>query len=81
MSENSYRVSDLFQCRVVTESGELLGLLVDVYPTKANDVFSVRSATREYLIPALKTVVLKIDLTAREIVVRLPEGLRQVYEN
>jgi 16S rRNA processing protein RimM len=81
LPEDSYRVSDLAKCQVVTESGEILGVLVDVYPTRANDVFSVRSPTREYLIPALKTVVLQIDLEARRIVVRFPKGLREIYES
>jgi 16S rRNA processing protein RimM len=73
-------------CEVVTEDGESLGLLKDVYPTGGNDVFVVRRASadaaseKEYLIPALKDVVLSIDLPARRITVRLPPGLREVYE-
>ena len=81
MPDNSYRVSDLAQCQVITESGEVLGVLFDVYPTKANDVFSVRSGTREYLIPATKAVVLQIDLEAHKITVRMPPGLREIYES
>jgi len=75
-----YLVRDLAQCAVVTESGELLGRLEDVYPTGANDVFVVRSGKREYLIPALRSVVLDIDLEERRIMVKLPKGLREVYE-
>ncbi len=77
----AYNTRDLDGCAVVTESGEILGVFKDVYPTGANDVFVVRSETREYLIPALKDVVLSIDLTARRIVVRLPPGLREIYES
>lgn len=80
MENPVYRVQDLDGCQVVTEAGDVLGVLKDVYPTGSNDVFVVRSETREYLIPALKTVVLSIDLTERRIVVKLPEGLREVYE-
>lgn len=64
----------------MTEVGDVLGVLKDVLPTGSNDVFVVRGPLREYLIPALKTVVLSIDLRERRIVVRLPEGLREVYE-
>ncbi len=77
----TYRVNDLDGCAVVTENGETLGTLKDVYPTGANDVFVVRGEEREYLIPALKDVVLEIDLEARRILVRLPPGLRDVYES
>lgn len=76
----SYRVKDLDGCRVETETGEVLGVLKDVYPTGSNDVFAVREGEREILIPALKEVVLRIDLAARLIVVKLPPGLREVYE-
>ncbi|HRY28979.1 MAG TPA: PRC-barrel domain-containing protein [Elusimicrobiota bacterium] len=77
--DRSYRVSDLDGCHVVTESGEVLGTLKDVYPTGANDVFVVVGA-REYLIPAMKETVLEIDVSAKRILVRLPPGLREIYE-
>ena len=76
----TYRVKDLDGCQVVTESGEVLGIFKDVYPTGANDVFAVRNEKRELLIPALKEVVREIDLKARRIVVVLPPGLREIYE-
>lgn len=78
--EPNYFVRDLDGCEVLTETGESLGLLKDVLPTGANDVFVVRKDEREYLVPALKDVVLKIDLESRRIVVRLPPGLREIYE-
>jgi 16S rRNA processing protein RimM len=75
-----FLVRDLDGCEVLTEEGELLGVLKDVYPTGANDVFSVKLGEREILVPALKEVVLSIDLTAKKITVRLPPGLRTIYE-
>ena len=74
-----FRVSDLDGFSVLTETGEVLGLLKDVYATGANDVFAVRNETWEILIPALKDVILKIDLEAKSILVRLPPGLREIY--
>ena len=71
-----YQVRDLAGCRVVTTEGEELGELVDVLPTGANDVFVVGRGKEEILIPALKTVVLRIDLEARVLTVQLPVGLR-----
>src|SRR5687767_15809516 len=56
VTEPSYQVKDLDGCEVVTESGEVLGILKDVYPTGGNDVFSVQGETREHLVPARKEV-------------------------
>ena len=66
---------------MVTETGDVLGQLVDVYPTGANDVFVVRQEEKELLIPALVSVVLKIDLKKRQIHVSLPAGLKEIYES
>ena len=76
-----YQVKDLAGCRVMTTSGECLGELVDVWPSGGNDIFVVQSGTRELLIPALKTVVHKIDLSEKLIEVTLPAGLREIYED
>lgn len=74
--EESYLVKDLAGCQVVTDEGEVLGLLTDVLPTGANDVFVVGREPNELLIPALKDVVTEIDLVGRRIIVKLPPGLR-----
>ena len=65
---------------MVTEEGEFLGVLEDVFGTHANDVFVVRNGEREYLVPALKSVVLEVSLSEKKIRVRLPQGLRDIYE-
>ncbi len=74
----SFLVKDLAGCEVVTLKGENLGRLRDVLPTGSNDVFVVGEGASEILIPALKSVVLEIDLQSRRITVDLPEGLRNV---
>ncbi len=63
-----------------TVEGEFLGIFKDVIATRANDIFVVQG-TKEYLIPALKTVVLEINLTEKLIKVKLPAGLRDIYES
>jgi len=74
-----YYIYQLVGCRVYTTGGDCLGTLIDVLTTGANDVYVVRDNdagdAREVLIPALKQVVRRIDLTAREIQVELPPGL------
>lgn len=61
---------------VVTDAGEALGQITEIIETGANDVYVVRGATGEILIPAAPGVVLTVDLEAGQMTVRLPEGLR-----
>ncbi|MGA2089844.1 MAG: PRC-barrel domain-containing protein [Endomicrobiales bacterium] len=73
---------DIVGCSVVTEEGQLLGILADVLPSKAHDIWVVKSApdsTDELLIPALKTIVLTVDPSEKKIVVALPPGLADIY--
>ena len=69
-------VFELVGARVVSKEGRLLGLLQDVLTTGANDVYVVRGkGAREILIPAVRHVVLSIDVDGGVIVVDPPPGL------
>jgi 16S rRNA processing protein RimM len=62
---------------VVTEEGEVLGTVERILETGANDVYVVRSETgEELLVPAIETVILRIDLQEARITVHLIPGLR-----
>lgn len=72
----AYYVFELVGARVMTREGRLLGRLADVLTTTANDVYVVEGQRgREILIPAVKHVVLSIDVKRGEIVVDPPPGL------
>jgi 16S rRNA processing protein RimM len=68
----------LVGCRVETEDGRLVGELTGVEPSPAHDLWVVRGADREHLIPAVPEIVPEVDLTARRIVIRPPEGLLEL---
>jgi 16S rRNA processing protein RimM len=58
------------------ESGEVLGQILEIIETGANDVYIVRHATgSELLLPAIEDVILQIDLEKQEIQVKLLPGL------
>ena len=65
-------------CRVELEDGSLVGELSRVEPSPAHDLWVVRGAEREHLIPAVPEIVLEVDLDARRIVIRPPEGLLEI---
>lgn len=66
---------DLVGMSVFTELGTLLGEVVEVMATGANDVFVVRGERGEALIPAIDDVVVGVDIGARRMVIRPMEGL------
>lgn len=71
LPEDEYYISDLIGMKVYTEAGEYLGRLREVIQTGAHDLYRVGSL----LIPAIKQVVLQVDLPNQRMTVRLPPGL------
>ncbi len=59
----------------VYENEVLLGTLVKVLETGANDVYLVQGKKGEICVPALKSVVQKIDVPGKRMDVILPPGL------
>ena len=79
MENETWKVQDLAGSQVESEDGRFIGVLQDVFGTGANDVFVVMNGDQEILVPALKSVVLKISLSEKKITVRLPNGLEELY--
>jgi 16S rRNA processing protein RimM len=75
LPEGSWWDHQLVGCEVVLESGRSLGTLAEVIHTRANDVWSVISDEQETLVPALKDVVVSVDVPGKRIVVREIPGL------
>lgn len=73
--EDTYYVFDLIGCRVLGETGRDIGVIDDVWKMPANDVFAVTSGSKEVLIPVVKSVVKKIDLERKVVVIEEMEGL------
>jgi 16S rRNA processing protein RimM len=77
LAEGTYYWADLIGLDVVSVDGRHLGRLESIFATGSNDVYVVKGADREILVPALKSVVTAVDLAARRMQVDLPEGLDQ----
>ena len=73
--EGSYYWFDLIGLDVFDEDQKYLGRLESIIQTGSNDVYVVKEDDTEILIPALESVVHKIDLKNRRMLVDLPEGL------
>ncbi|MHB9028336.1 MAG: ribosome maturation factor RimM [Candidatus Latescibacterota bacterium] len=75
LPEDSYYIFDLVGTEVFNESGSKIGTVARVEEYPANAVLIVESESEEVWIPALKEVVTAVDLNAKRLTVRLPEGL------
>lgn len=79
LPEGVYYIADLIGLTVKKENGEIIGKLKDVLQTGANDIYEVsREGKKDLLIPVLKDVVLSVDFEAKEITVRLLDGLEDL---
>ena len=76
LAEGEYYYHQIQGLTAVTPQGKTLGRVASILPTGANDVYVVESEEGELLLPAIKDVILRVDLEAGIIVVRLPDGLR-----
>ena len=78
--DETYDHKDLIGLDVVTETGELIGPVVDILPGAANDNLIVRSGSEEILIPFIGPVIMSIDLAARQITIDAIDGLLDLNE-
>ena len=60
---------------VWTADGDHYGIVSDVLSRPANDIYVVRHAGKEVLVPAIEDVVKAIDVAARRMVIEVVPGL------
>jgi 16S rRNA processing protein RimM len=77
LPEDTYFHWQILDLEVKTEEGEILGKVVDIIETGANDVYVVADESgSELLLPAIASVILRVDLEQSRMVVNLLPGLR-----
>jgi len=76
--ENEYYWCDLMGLTVATVGGIELGTITDIFETGSSDIYVVRSAGKEYLIPAISDVISSVDLKEGRILVTPLEGLLDI---
>ncbi|HBT63263.1 MAG TPA: 16S rRNA processing protein RimM [Ruminococcaceae bacterium] len=76
LAEGTYFVQDLIGLQVMdADSGEEYGALADVSPTGANDVYHIRTADGEVLIPAVPSVIIETDVDSGLMKIRPIKGM------
>lgn len=75
LPEGEYYWEDLIGMTVETEDGSPLGVLQAIFPTGSNDVYVCEGPRGEILLPAIKDVILSVDVKQRRMVVHVIPGL------
>ncbi len=76
LPEDTYFITDIIGIQVFTEEGELLGNIIDVFPTGSNDVYVIKDELgKQILLPAIEEVIRKVDVIAKKMTVKLIAGL------
>ncbi len=73
--EDEYYWCDLIGLEVATVEGMALGVLEEIFEAGSSDIYVVRDAGREYLIPAIADVIHSVDLEMGRMLITPLEGL------
>jgi 16S rRNA processing protein RimM len=76
LDDDTYFIQDLIGMEVRDADTDVVyGVIDDVMQTGANDVYVVKGAEREYLVPAIADVVVSTDIDGNVMTIRPLDGL------
>jgi len=75
LPEGTYYDHDLIGCSVRDTRGNSLGVVDEILRIAGNSQLVVKSPGREYLIPAVESICIRISIEEKQILVDPPEGL------
>lgn len=76
LDKDTYFIQDLIGMTVKdADTGEVYGIIDDVFQTGANDVYSIKNGDKSYLVPAIADVVITTDIDSGIMTIRPLEGL------
>lgn len=76
LPDDTYYIFQIIGLKVYLENGEMIGKVLDLLSTGGNDVYVVKNEIgQEFLIPAIKDIVRKINIAEGRLVIRPIPGL------
>ncbi len=76
LEEGEYFIADLIGLQVITDEGEQLGKIEDIYNTGSSDIYVVKDKLgKQILLPAIEEVIKEISIEENKITVHIIEGL------
>ena len=79
-SDDEYFWYELLGLKVYLDTGQYLGTISRIIPTKAHDIYVVKEGAKEVCIPAIYEVVKEIDVASKKMVISALEGLLELNE-
>lgn len=78
LPDDTYYIVDLIGLEVISDKGEKLGTLKEVFPIPSgnHDVYVVETGEKDLLLPAIGEIIKQVDISNNRIIVHLIEGLR-----
>ena len=76
LPKGHYFIADLIGCNVIdADTTEALGVITEVSETGANDVWHILKDNKEYLVPAIPPVIVKVDTENDTVIIRPLKGI------
>lgn len=76
LEEGEYFIADIIGSDVYTDTDKYLGKVEDIYNTGSNDIYVIKDELgKQILLPAIKEVLLDIDVENQKVTVHLLKGL------
>lgn len=66
---------EIIGLKVYSEEGRYIGIIEDILSARSNDIYIVRNLKKEYLIPAVKEIVISIDVIKKRMTIHIVKGL------
>lgn len=75
LDDDEYWQHEIVGCDVRTPDGKEVGRVIAVVSGPAQDLLEIETADGNRLVPAVRDIVVRVDVATREVLVDPPEGL------
>lgn len=75
LPDDSYFIFDLIDITVYTKDGKELGKIKEVLQSGGNDVYVIKDNKREILIPAVKEIIIEVNIPDKKMIIDPIEGM------
>ncbi|MFL3005233.1 MAG: ribosome maturation factor RimM [Candidatus Neomarinimicrobiota bacterium] len=74
-SEINWISKNILNYKVIDESGNLVGHIIDVMWLPSHDAYIIESESKEYIIPIVPEIIKQVDYENRNIIIKVMDGL------